>query len=37
MSAFDPKRTLDLISICGRLYAISHSPCGRKVLGFGVG
>ena len=34
MSAFDPKRTLRLRRIGGRLCAISHSPPGRKVLGF---
>jgi len=34
MSAFDPKRTWGLISVENRLRAISHSPTGRKVLGF---
>ena len=34
MSAFDPKRISDLISVEGRSGAISYSPPGRKVLSF---
>jgi hypothetical protein len=34
MSAYDPKRTSDLISVRSRLCAVSPSPPGRKVLGF---
>jgi hypothetical protein len=33
-AAFDPTRTSGLTRNRGRLYAISHSPLGRKVLGF---
>jgi hypothetical protein len=33
-SAFDPSATLGLISFCGRLCCISHSPPGRKMLGY---
>ena len=34
MSAFDPKRTSQLLRKGVRLYAIYHSPLGSKMLGF---